>query len=71
MATWAGIHTSIENQYKLFDFMGAGKPDSDYGVRAFKSKFGGKEVELGRFLYVGNEILYNFGSFVIHLLSKR
>lgn len=71
MATWAGIHTSIENQHPIFDFMGAGKPDADYGVREFKSKFGGEEVEYGRFLYVGNKILYNFGAFVIHLLSKR
>ena len=71
MATWAGIHTFINNQYKLFDFMGAGKPNANYGVRTFKSKFGGEEVEFGRFLYIGNKILYNFGVFVIHLLSKK
>lgn len=71
MATWVGIQTSIENQHPLFDFMGAGAPDADYGVREFKSKFGGEEVEFGRFLYVNSSLLYSIGKFVVDILRKR
>lgn len=61
MATWAGIEHAMENQHSMFDFMGAGKPDKAYGVREFKSRFGGEEVEFGRFLFINRKFLYNLG----------
>lgn len=61
MATWAAIAYGINNGLKYFDFMGAGKPEEDYGVREFKSKFGGELVQYGRFLRVNNKLLYNVG----------
>ena len=39
-------------QYQLYDFGGAGKPDEEYGVRDFKAKFGGDLVNFGRNIYV-------------------
>jgi serine/alanine adding enzyme len=38
-----------ENNYKYFDFGGAGKPNVPYGVRDYKKKFGGELVNYGRF----------------------
>jgi len=60
MATRAGIEYAINNGYRMFDFMGAGKPDRKYGVRDFKARFGGTLVEHGRFLYICNRFYYLF-----------
>lgn len=72
VATWAGIEYAAKNNIPRFDFMGAGKPENDYGVREFKSKFGGRLVEYGRFLFVSNPFLYSIGKVVIeNPLLKR
>ncbi|MDY8136889.1 lipid II:glycine glycyltransferase FemX [Aquimarina sp. 2201CG5-10] len=70
LATWSAIQYACENQIPRFDFMGAGKPDEDYGVREFKSKFGGELVEHGRFVYVANPFLYNLGKQAVKALKK-
>ncbi|MFZ1519717.1 MAG: peptidoglycan bridge formation glycyltransferase FemA/FemB family protein [Ignavibacteriaceae bacterium] len=61
LATWAPIEYAAKNGLKYFDFLGAGSADGDYGVREFKSKFGGELVQFGRFLRINNNLLYNFG----------
>ena len=71
VTTWAGLEYAAENNYKRFDFMGAGKPDKDYGVREFKSKFGGELVEHGRFLYICKPFLYFIGTKIISLLRNQ
>ena len=70
LATWAAIKYAAENGYRYFDMMGAGKPDEGYGVREFKSKFGGELVEHGRFLYISNTMLFKTGEFAIKMLRK-
>lgn len=67
VATWAGVEYAARNNYEKFDFMGAGKPDKEYGVREFKSKFGGELVEHGRFLYICKPLLYKIGKSAIQL----
>lgn len=69
-ATYAGIRYAAEHNMPRFDMMGAGKPDEAYGVRDFKAKFGGKEVEYGRFLCVTKPLLYNMGVIGVKLLKK-
>lgn len=69
MATFGAIEYGYNNGYKIFDFMGAGAPDDNYGVRDFKSKFGGKEVENGRFVKVFNPLLYNVGKLAVNQLK--
>lgn len=69
-ATYAGIRYAAEHNMPRFDMMGAGKPDEAYGVRDFKAKFGGKEVEHGRFLCVNKPLLYNMGVIGVKLLKK-
>ena len=70
LATWAPIQYAANNGLKYFDFMGAGKPDQDYGVREFKSKFGGKLVNFGRFIKIHNHFFYNLGKNIIELKQK-
>jgi serine/alanine adding enzyme len=45
---WHILEWGAANGYRLYDFGGAGRPDEDYGVRDFKSKFGGQLVGFGR-----------------------
>ena len=70
LATWAPIEYGLKNGLLQFDFMGAGRPDEDYGVRDFKLKFGGELVNHGRFLKINNQLLYNIGKTVLKLLRK-
>jgi len=69
MATWAPIEYAAKNGIKYFDFMGAGSPGSDYGVREFKSRFGGELVEYGRFLRVNNKFMYFVGKLGIKIIK--
>jgi len=52
------------------DFMGAGKPETEYGVRKYKMGFGGELFEEGRFQKIMNPGLYKLGKFGISVLSK-
>ncbi|MCK9421303.1 MAG: GNAT family N-acetyltransferase [Bacteroidales bacterium] len=59
LATWGGIDFAIRNKFQYFDFMGMGSPHQPYGVRDFKTQFGGEVVNFGRWQYVNNKPLYN------------
>lgn len=69
-ATYAGIRYAAEHSMPRFDMMGAGRPDEVYGVRDFKAKFGGKEVEHGRFLSITKPLLYEIGILGVKILKK-
>ncbi len=70
LATWAPIEYGFQNGYSHFDFMGAGKPDEDYGVREFKARFGGEEVGFGRFYMIMNKSLYQVGQLGLKVYQK-
>ena len=70
LATWKAIEYAASNGYAYFDFMGAGKPDEAYGVRSFKTKFGGKVLEQGRFLYICKPLLYRFSKSMLQIIRK-
>lgn len=70
MATWAGMEYAAENGMARYDMMGAGEPDAPYGVRDFKSEFGGEEVEQGRFLYIAKPMLYKVGTIGVKILKR-
>jgi lipid II:glycine glycyltransferase (peptidoglycan interpeptide bridge formation enzyme) len=70
VATWAGIEYAAINGFMRFDMMGAGKPGEGYGVREFKSKFGGEMVEHGRFLFICKPVLYNIGRYIVGKLKN-
>ena len=68
--TFNAIEYAAKNGYSAFDFMGAGKPDENYGVREFKEKFGGELVEYGRYICVNSNLLYKIGAKTINLIRK-
>jgi len=70
LATWKAIEYAAGNGFGYFDFMGAGKKDEPYGVREFKSKFGGELVEQGRFMYICKPKLYIFSKSILNLTKK-
>lgn len=49
---WNLLEWGAGNGYQLYDFGGAGKQNEEYGVRAFKAKFGGDLVSYGRYTCV-------------------
>ena len=71
VAIWGEMQLATENGYPLFDFMGAGTPDQPYGVRDFKSEFGGELVEHGRFLCVRKPLLYWIGKMGVKFLKSK
>ena len=70
-ATYAGMRYAAEHGIARYDMMGAGEPGVPYGVRDFKSEFGGTMVEHGRFLYVCKPWLYKIGKLGVKLLQSR
>jgi lipid II:glycine glycyltransferase (peptidoglycan interpeptide bridge formation enzyme) len=70
LAVLAVIEYAINNKIPVLDLMGAGKVGVKYGVRDYKAKFGGKQIEYGRFLKVNNPILYSIGRIGLKILSK-
>lgn len=71
LATYAGIMYAAEHGMSRFDMMGAGTPNEAYGVRDFKARFGGKEVEYGRFLCVMKPLLYKIGVLGVKILKHK
>ena len=69
VATYAGLKYAAEHNMPRFDMMGAGTPNEAYGVRDFKARFGGIEVEHGRYKYVCQPILYKCGALGVKLLK--
>ena len=70
LATWAPIKYAVDHGLKYFDFMGAGSPDTDYGVREFKSKFGGQLIENGRYIRINKPLLFIAGKTGLKILGK-
>jgi serine/alanine adding enzyme len=68
--TYSAIDYGLKHQLKYFDFMGAGSPDKDYGVREFKARFGGELVGFGRYRAIMNKPLYFLGESAIKLLKR-
>jgi serine/alanine adding enzyme len=74
IATWAAILYANENNITVFDFMGAGRKDKNYGVRDFKARFGGELEENVRYLKINNFLLYWMGQLAlssIKVLKKK
>jgi lipid II:glycine glycyltransferase (peptidoglycan interpeptide bridge formation enzyme) len=68
LATYAGMRYAALNHFSIFDMMGAGVPDKEYGVRTFKEKFGGKLVEEGRFLCITKPHRFRIGKFGVSFI---
>ena len=62
LLTWHLLSWGAEQGFCVYDFGGAGKPDESYGVRDFKSKFGGSLVNYGRSVCVHSPVLTSVAS---------
>jgi serine/alanine adding enzyme len=69
IATWAAIEYGLKQGLRYFDFLGAGSPDNDYGVREFKSKFGGLQSAPGRYIRINNYFLFTVGKLGLKVLG--
>lgn len=67
---WKVISWAAENNFKYFDWMGAGKPKEDSGVREFKLQYGGELIEFGRFEKVHSKILFKIGFFGLKIWRR-
>jgi serine/alanine adding enzyme len=73
LITWAGIEYALDHDLPSFDFMGIGQPGQEYGVRHFKTRFGGEKVNFGRFIRINNKLKYSIaksGFYILSLVKK-
>lgn len=71
VATWAAMDYGQRNGLQYFDFMGMGEPDVPYGVRDFKLRFGGSQVNFGRYTRRNNKLLYGLAEIGYNLWRRR
>jgi lipid II:glycine glycyltransferase (peptidoglycan interpeptide bridge formation enzyme) len=57
---WNLIERGFAEKFEILDFGGAGKPSENYGVRDYKARFGGKQVNYGRYKKIHYPTLFNF-----------
>jgi serine/alanine adding enzyme len=67
---WHILEWGATNRFKIYDFGGAGKPNQEYGVRRFKSKFGGQAVCYGRNTWVSRPGLTALSTFLYNLTRR-
>jgi len=70
MATWGAMEWAARNSIPAFDFMGLGKPGVPYGVRDFKLRFGGEQVNFGRFGRSNYKLVYTLAETGYNVLRK-
>jgi serine/alanine adding enzyme len=70
LAVLAAMEYGINNGLKYLDFMGAGQPGSEYGVRDYKMQFGGELLEYGRYIRINQKFLYYIGRKIIEITKK-
>ncbi|WP_440945531.1 lipid II:glycine glycyltransferase FemX [Methanosarcina sp. T3] len=67
---WHILKWGTENNYKVFDFGGAGKPDVEYGPREFKRRFGGSLVNYGRYSHIHSPVKIKITDIGFQLYKK-
>lgn len=67
---WEVIKWAAENEIDIFDWMGAGKPDKEYGVRNFKLQYGGELINSGRFEKIHKPLLFFTGKLGLKIWKK-
>jgi serine/alanine adding enzyme len=70
LLVWHALEWGSENGFHTFDFGGGGKPGEEYGVRDFKAKFGGSQVNYGRNVHVHAPLRLRASQFGYQLLRR-
>ncbi|MBI5351462.1 MAG: GNAT family N-acetyltransferase [Chloroflexi bacterium] len=68
--TWNVLEWGCRNNYHIYDFGGAGKPNEKYGVRDFKAKFGGDLVSFGRNTWIAHPTLLGISKIAYSILRQ-
>jgi serine/alanine adding enzyme len=68
---WLVFKWAIERNIAYFDWMGAGKPNEDYGVRDFKLQYGGTPVNVGRYEKIHKRTLYSIATAGLYIWRGR
>ncbi len=70
---WNILQEAKKQGIGKFDWGGAGNPDTEYGVRNFKKKFGGELIEQYRAICVYSPVMYYFSKaiFKIYLFLNK
>lgn len=66
---WEVMRWGMANGVTLLDWMGAGSPDREYGVRYFKQQYGGELIRSGRFQAVHKPLLMLAGQAGVSMLK--
>lgn len=67
---WEVIKWAAENSYNFFDWMGAGKPNKEYGVRDFKLQYGGELYNPGRYEKIHKPLLNKLAKSGLNIWQK-
>jgi|WetSurMetagenome_2_1015567.scaffolds.fasta_scaffold53019_2 serine/alanine adding enzyme len=67
---WEVFQWAITRGIEYFDWMGAGSPGRDYGVRDFKLEYGGELQNFGRFEKIHMPLLYNISKTGLKIWQK-
>ncbi len=62
---WEFMLWAKKNNYKMYDFAGAGNPEKPYGVRDYKMRFGGSLEDFGRYHCIHKPLMYHLGKAAI------
>ena len=65
---WETLRWGLNNNYKTFDYGGAGEPNKKYGVRAFKQQMGGELVNYGRYENIHRKFMFQLGKIGLNIL---
>ncbi|MEI6899051.1 MAG: peptidoglycan bridge formation glycyltransferase FemA/FemB family protein [Bacteroidota bacterium] len=71
MATYFAIDYALKNKLSFLNFMGAGSPNEAYGVREFKTKFGGELVNYGRFTKIHRPFIMSVSRLLFYFWANR
>jgi serine/alanine adding enzyme len=64
---WEVFKWGMQHNFRYFDWMGAGKPDKDYGVRDFKLQYGGSAINMGRFEKIHKPIVFRISKIALKI----
>jgi len=67
---WESIKIGKKKGLRFLDFLGAGRPSEEYGVRNFKSRFGGPLTNFGRYYKIHSRLALNLSKGAYELYRK-
>lgn len=67
---WEVLRWCVANNIHTYDWLGAGKPNEEYGVRDFKLQYGGYVFEPGRYVRIHKPLLMKIGKLGLFLWKK-